>query len=364
MKTRTRSFRPFATRQLSKPVQGLKETTTMLHKAKTIAVITLLTLGMGVLPATAKAQFDPNVYYSLVCKTSGMALDDAGSSLPDTKEIQWTWGASNPNQAWKITSTPEDSLYGPYYYNLTCKSSGMALDNGNTSIIGNYVIQWPLQNGDPNQDWMIQPAAKAPGYYNLTCKSSGMALDNGNTNKTGNPVIQWPLENGNTNQQWAAVPLYSWVAITFQTGGDDLRGSVSWPFGSANSWVDVTLTINGNQQTFYDISQNQNWGSNSVHTVYLRLNTPVAFISSGDIKVTLSQWWNGTYSSDNWDMEGLWATLYSTDPDPNALNNYATMKNWGYLEADKPVFAGSGSTTWRQVGAQTSTSDFPLFTGR
>jgi hypothetical protein len=364
----------FAVQQLSKCAPDLCAPFTRPGAAKTGAAVALMVLGLGTRPSVAAAQapFDPNAYYSLICKDSNMALDNggvSGSSAAGAQVHQWPWNASGTNQAWKITGAPDNLTSGPYYYNLLCETSSMALASWGSTTAGQSLLQyWPwwLCGGAPmpTENWLIQPAANAPSYYNLTCKQNGMALDNRGSKTAGDYVIQWPLLTGSRNQvwepdqQWEPEPMYSWVAITFTTGGDDLRGNVSNIFGGhADSWVDVTVTVNGVAQSFNDVSQDQNWGNGSVHTVYLQLDTPISYITSGDVQVSMPQWWNG-YNSDTWDLQGLNVALYSADPDPNASNNYAGMVRHGYLEASKLAYGGSGSSTWRQFTASNSTYDF------
>lgn len=340
----------------------------VLHTAGIAVTAALTAIGLSLQPEIAAAQkpFDPNVNYSLICKTSGMALDNAGrsgASAAGTTVTQWPWNASGTNQAWKITGAPDNVPFNPVYSNLECETSGMALAIWGSNTNGQSLLQywaWWLCGGSPmpTENWLVQPVASTPGCYTLTSKANGMALDNRGSHTAGDYVAQNPLQNGNPNQQWQPVPMYSWVAITFQTGSDNLRGD-QWFLSTliADSWVNVMLTINGNTQTFTDVSQDQSWGNGSTHTVYLQLNTPVSYVESGDLLVTFAQnWYASSIGSDNWNLQGLAVALCSTDPDPTIANPYganalAIRRNQGFLEANKTVYSFSGGSVWHRFTA-------------
>jgi hypothetical protein len=346
------------------------------HAAAAATALSFIGATLDTTVAAAQSPFDPHAYYSLLCRTGMKALDNGGTTKPsaqNTPVIQWPWLGTERNQAWQITSAPNNTPGGPVYSNLMSLTSGMSLvspggNQGGWNLF-QYWAWWasgPNASDMPVEDWRIGAAPGASGYYNITSKANGMAVDNAGSQKQGTAVIQWPLLN-NTNQQWQPVPLYSWAAITVNTGGDDLRGGS----GLADSWLNITLTINGVQQTFTDVSQNQNWSNNSTHTVYVQLNSPVSYIISGNVQLTLGQWYSGLISADDWDLQGLNVTLYSTDPDPTnanpyGANSYANMRTRGYLEASKWVFNGSGGSAWQRLtpGNPTVTFAFNCLPGR
>ena len=52
-------------------------------------------------------------------------------------------------QAWQLELVPQSGEV----YNLICATSGMALDNGGSTSDGANLIQEPVKSGDSNQEW-------------------------------------------------------------------------------------------------------------------------------------------------------------------------------------------------------------------
>jgi hypothetical protein len=132
--------------------------------------------------------------YHLICKTSGMALDNGGSTSNGTPVKQWT-DVTTPNQEWKLMGI------GNGYYNLICQRSGLALDNSGSTSNGNYERQFTPQSGNSNQMWQLVSVGN--GLYQLICATGGMALDNRGSHSIGSAVGQWTPVAGSTNQQWS-----------------------------------------------------------------------------------------------------------------------------------------------------------------
>lgn len=136
--------------------------------------------------------------YSLVCKKSGMALDNAGSTTSGTAVTQWSQISGNINQKWELQDV------GGGYYNIICQKSGKTLDDsGGSTTAGTVMIQYPVQLNNINQHWKFVSVGN--GYYNIICQRSGMALDNSGSTTNGTSVIQWSVQSGNTNQQWQLI---------------------------------------------------------------------------------------------------------------------------------------------------------------
>ncbi len=135
------------------------------------------------------------VVYHLVCQTSGMALDNGGSTTSGTTVTQWTDNTGNANQEWKLVDL------GNGYFNLVCQKSGMALDNGGSTNDGTTVRQLTIGSGNNNQEWKF--VSVGGGYYHLICLTSGKALDNTGSTTAGTSVTQWADGGvGNPNQNW------------------------------------------------------------------------------------------------------------------------------------------------------------------
>lgn len=137
--------------------------------------------------------------YNLVSKTSGLDLDNEGSTTASNDVWQWSAGAGNANQQWQINLLPDG------YYNLICLTSGMALDNGGSTTEGTWFTQYNSSTTNANQEFTITNLGN--GYYQFVVASSGMALDNSGATTNGGEVHQWPVEAGNSNQEWQLVPV-------------------------------------------------------------------------------------------------------------------------------------------------------------
>jgi hypothetical protein len=140
------------------------------------------------------------VYYEIVSRGSGKALDVRSESTADGAPIeQWDFW-NGPNQQWQLV--PVDSVY----YKIVSRNSGKVLDVNGTSIAnGSGVEQWTYWGG-ANQQWKLVPTDS--GYYQIVSKNSGKALDvtNQSTNNGAN-IEQWDFWGG-FNQQWQLVPLH------------------------------------------------------------------------------------------------------------------------------------------------------------
>ena len=132
--------------------------------------------------------------YHLVCKNSGKALDNGGSTADGGQVNQWADQSVNSNQEWKLVDV------GGGYFNLVCQTSGKALDNSGSTSDGTIMKQWTVMSGNQNQQWQF--SSVGGGYYNVVCHVGGKTLDNGGSGSNGTAVKQWTVMSGNTNQQW------------------------------------------------------------------------------------------------------------------------------------------------------------------
>jgi endoglucanase len=140
------------------------------------------------------SDFNPNVYYSIVNRNSGKALDVNGSSINNgTSIIQWDYYGGN-NQQWQIVDN------GAGYSQILNRNSGKALDiNGASLDDGAALIQWTYYGGN-NQQWSI--IDNGGGYRRVINRNSGKALDVLNkSTANGANIIQWSFWGG-SNQQW------------------------------------------------------------------------------------------------------------------------------------------------------------------
>jgi hypothetical protein len=154
----------------------------------------------GTLGLTATRPTDPygsrpqnGSVFHLICKQSGKAMDNGGSTVDGGQVNQWADQSGNVNQEWKLVDV------GSGYYNLICQKSSKALDNSGSSSDGTIMKQWTVQGGNQNQYWQF---VSSFGYYNVICRVGGKTLDNGGSTTDGTAVKQWTVQSGNVNQQW------------------------------------------------------------------------------------------------------------------------------------------------------------------
>jgi hypothetical protein len=135
-----------------------------------------------------------NGVFHLICKQSGKALDNGGSTTEGSQVTQWADQGGNTNQEWKLVDV------GGGFYNLVCQKSGKALDNSGSAADGTIMKQWTVQGGNQNQQWKF--VSTGNGCYNIICRVGGETLDNGGSATDGTAVKQWNVQGGNVNQQW------------------------------------------------------------------------------------------------------------------------------------------------------------------
>ena len=92
--------------------------------------------------------FDPNIYYRLIAKHSGLVLDVNLGQDEQANVVQHTWHGGD-NQRWKIEPV------GDGYYRLIAKHSGLVLDVNLGQGDQANVVQAGWHGGD-NQRWKIE----------------------------------------------------------------------------------------------------------------------------------------------------------------------------------------------------------------
>jgi alpha-L-fucosidase len=132
--------------------------------------------------------------YELISARSGKALDNSNTTLVGNQVVQWTLNGGTPQQ-WRLVALEAGR------YKLVSLRSGLVLDNDGNTSPGTVLVQRP-DNGSPGQQWSI--TALGAGSYQLVNRAGGLALDNANTDLDGNPVVQWTPSNG-TPQVWNLV---------------------------------------------------------------------------------------------------------------------------------------------------------------
>lgn len=137
------------------------------------------------------------IYYKIVNRLSGKALDVKDNSTANGARIQQWDYSGGLNQQWSRVDV------GSGYFKVLARSTGKALDVvDNSTANGAQIQQWDYSGG-LNQQWQFVDLGT--GYFKIIVRSTGKALDDTN-NSTANGTImqQWDYVGG-TNQQWSLV---------------------------------------------------------------------------------------------------------------------------------------------------------------
>ena len=132
-----------------------------------------------------------NGTFTIVNVQNNEAIDTNGSTTAGTDVVQKPRILGG--QFWRFTQNADGTWF------IVSSSSGLALDDGNTSANNSHVIQWTANSANNNQKWFVE--VQSDHTYKITNKASGKVLDSGNTSGNGIPVIQYTSNNG-TQQRW------------------------------------------------------------------------------------------------------------------------------------------------------------------
>ncbi|MFI6182856.1 RICIN domain-containing protein [Nonomuraea sp. NPDC051191] len=145
------------------------------------------------------ATVDTGIWYVLVNRNSGKALDVYNLSTADGGRItQWTRNNQNQQQ-WQFVDS------GGGYYRIKSRHSGKVLDVYNFSTAnGGAIVQWADLNGN-NQQWRLTDSSD--GYVRFISRHSNKALEvQGASTADGANIVQYD-DWGGANQQWQLVPV-------------------------------------------------------------------------------------------------------------------------------------------------------------
>ncbi len=195
------------------------------------AAVIAATVIVGLAPS-ASAQPQTGVFYQLVSRHSGMAIDIEGASTGDGARVIQRPRGSGQSQQFQFVSS------GGGYYRIVARHSGKAMDiyqwNPNN---GAEIRQWADLNGT-NQQWTA--VDRGGGYYSFVNRFSGKAMDLWEWSTADGARISQHDSAGGNNQQWQLVP-----------AGGGGGGTPVWQ--SCDQWA----TWNNSGWTLY----NNIWGS-------------------------------------------------------------------------------------------------------
>jgi hypothetical protein len=131
--------------------------------------------------------------YKLQNRSSGLMLDNLGSTTDGAAVAQWADGTS-ANQKWNVS-------YTAGYYTLSCATGKENLDVDSNTADGSVVQQKALSNNN-SQRWTL--VSVGSGYYKVVNLVTGKCLDTGGQTTNGSSMQQW-YSNSSYNQQWKLI---------------------------------------------------------------------------------------------------------------------------------------------------------------
>jgi hypothetical protein len=140
-------------------------------------------------------------YYRLTPRHSGKALVVQNASTSNSAAvIQYTYGGSNTNDEWQITSI------GGGYYRIINRNSGkdMVVQRASTSN-GAAVIQYTYGGSDTNDEWQL--VDNGNGYYRIVNRNSGKVVEVAASSTADGASVQQNAWSGGENQQYQLVSL-------------------------------------------------------------------------------------------------------------------------------------------------------------
>jgi arabinan endo-1,5-alpha-L-arabinosidase len=154
---------------------------------------------------------DPNTWYQIVSRHSGLALTIAGGSTVDGAGLVQSLRGSQPSQQFQFVSS------GSGYHRLRARHSGKVVDVYQSSTAnGADVVQWADRNG-VNQQFSVLDTTS--GYVKLVNRNSGRALDVWEWSIVDGARVSQYTDTGGNNQQFQLIPVGGATPTAAPTGG-------------------------------------------------------------------------------------------------------------------------------------------------
>jgi hypothetical protein len=159
------------------------------------AVLAAVAVSLVAVPAAQAVE--TGVWYNLISRHSGLALDIEGrSSEPGAQLVQYD-STNATNQQFRFIDA------GGGYYRIQARHSNHVLETYEWNADdGATIAQWTDLNGT-NQQWQVQESG---GYATFVNRHSGKALDVWEWSTTAGSRISQYTPSGGWNQQWQLVP--------------------------------------------------------------------------------------------------------------------------------------------------------------
>lgn len=144
---------------------------------------------------------DPNGYYKIINRQSGLLLQQAGRDLKDFTPIAQGVGTTNdPTQQWRLIGQ------GNGVYKLVNRNDGFLMEVGSGAMQPGATVDLYHDKSEPpgksNQQWKVVPMGN--GYYEFINTNSGLALESGVSNQQS-ATTQQGTYRSSPNQQWQIV---------------------------------------------------------------------------------------------------------------------------------------------------------------
>jgi arabinan endo-1,5-alpha-L-arabinosidase len=189
--------------------------------AVVVAAAVAATAAVAAISAAYAVTIDPNAWYQIVSRHSGLALGIANSSTADQAGLVQTTRSSQTSQQFQFVASDNG------YYRIKARHSGKVLDVHDFSTAdGANIVQWSDLNGT-NQQWSALDTDS--GYVKLVNRNSGKALDVWEWSTADGARISQYTDLGGTNQQWQLVNTGSGTPTTAPTTGSPGTPPSSYP---------------------------------------------------------------------------------------------------------------------------------------
>lgn len=295
---------------------------------------------------TASAQsLEANKVYAIV-HSSGLVLDNMGSTMNDANIFLSQPKSDSKSQAWKIIPMQGGR------YRLVNALSLLGFDNGGGSQ-EQPVLQWTADTSNENQQWIF--TRTAAGRYTIKSAASGLWLGLMEAPQPGKAACQVKLKAGEKPEEWTlkAVNIEVKMDLPKTQSSNDWEnphifainkepGHVTYvPYASLRemhadkAWRHLWERPTSSRYMLL----NGKWKFNWVKSPELR---PVNFYKTS---YDVSRWDDIDVPS-SWEMKGYGTPIYTNITYPYLNNPPFIQPQSGYTAADEPNAVGSYKRTF------------------
>ena len=142
-----------------------------------------------------------NGFFRIIARHSGKDVVVQGASTADGADIiQFTYGGSNTNDEWQITSI------GGSFFKILARHSGKAMVVQSASTAeGADVIQWTYGGSNTNDEWGIESVGG--GFFRIINRNSGKVLEVLDSSTSNSADVVQRTWNGGANQQFQIISI-------------------------------------------------------------------------------------------------------------------------------------------------------------